>query len=224
MPHSEMTLFPGQPMRIYSVPDSITAHPEKWCVQIKKNGHRAVVRCDETGTVKMIGRHGDDHELTASKRHEWQWLTDVLKPPFVLDGELVGPRQAGTKNYVLWMFDIILLKGKSFERRPYLDRLYTLWAANPGNVHVHGTHYSYEACSEKLRNVPGYPISWASDLFRNILNPDGENEGLVFKRTDIPLAWHTRPGVEDPNQLKLRMEKGGESFEPDGEVPSDPAR
>ena len=31
----ELTLYPGQPMRIYQVPDLDPAH---WCAQVKKNG------------------------------------------------------------------------------------------------------------------------------------------------------------------------------------------
>jgi hypothetical protein len=191
MQHSEMTLFPGQPMRIYEVPPSVTAPDSSWLVQFKKNGHRAIVRCDEAGRVVMIDRHGKG-ELAASKKGEWQWLADVFAPPFVLDGELVGPRQAGSKNWSLALWDAISMAGCSWAEIRYLDRLRMLKEPIPrsqGTVHIVGWMFE--------------PAGWRN-IWDSITDPDGEDEGLVFKRWDIPLAWHTRPGVEDPNQLKLR--------------------
>ena len=182
----ELGLWPGQPMRIYSVPE---LDPAKWLTQLKKNGHRAIIRCGEDGAVRIFERHGRG-ELTAAKKHDWSWLNDLFAPPFVLDGELVGPRQAGTKNYKLVLWDYCLPDFS--EEALYEDRLVILEKM-----------VAYSRW-KTVSVIASYPVEQWQTLWSSLTDPDGENEGLVFKRSDIPLAWHTRPGVEDPNQLKLR--------------------
>jgi len=199
----ELTLFPGQPMRIYRVPPVVLENPDKWCVQVKKNGHRAIVRCPAVGKVNIFSRHGD--LLTAAGRaaNGWCWLCDIFDSPFVLDGELLGPRQAGSSGLTLCVWDAILLGGASLLNVPYLERWgllgETVLQGNLDNNIFHNSGGSpMLVCAETM------PVEAWDGLWRGITDPDGPDEGLVLKRKDMPLAWHPRPGVEDPNQLKLR--------------------
>ena len=175
----ELTLFPGQPMRIYDVPPVVLENPDKWCVQVKKNGHRAIVRCPAVGKVNIFSRHGD--LLSAAKRattNGWSWLT-------------------------LCVWDAILLGGASLLNVPYLERWgllgETVLQGNLDNTIFHNSGGSpMLICAETM------PVNASDGLWGGITDPDGPDEGLVFKRKEIPLAWHPRHGVEDPNQLKQR--------------------
>jgi len=65
----------------------------------------------------------------------------------------------------------------------------------------------YEHANE-LEGTAYFHASWPvvqwQELWDALTDPDGPDEGLVFKRHDVPLAWHRKPGVKDVHQLKLR--------------------
>ena len=183
--HPELQLYPSQPMRIYAVPPDLGS---PWIVQIKKNGHRAIVRCASYDRpVCIYSRHGG--LLTAAKRTtDWSWLKDVFVPPFVLDGELVGPRQAGL-GHSLHLWDMIRHDGESMLAWPYLQRKMAITEMSPVSAGL--------SCET-------YPFERWQELWDSITDPDGPDEGLVFKRGDVAIPWHPRPNVEDAMMLKLR--------------------
>jgi hypothetical protein len=182
--HPELQLYPSQPMRIYEVPPNLGP---PWIVQIKKNGHRAIVRCvGPDDPVCIYSRHGDP--LTAAKGRDWDWLKDVFVPPFVLDGELVGPRQAGSEHR-LCLWDMILHDGESMLAWPYLQWKIAITEMSPVSAGL--------SCET-------YPFERWQELWDSITDPDGPDEGLVFKRADVAIPWHPRPNVESALQLKLR--------------------
>jgi hypothetical protein len=108
---------------------------------------------------------------------------------------------------------MVLCGGGSFLNVPYAERAeHMAWIIGSHKIPylpmpVKNGRWGVAAVScvnEYGAEPEGIGCADVSVLLSKIPNPDGEDEGLVFKRTDIPLAWHTRPGVEDPNQLKLR--------------------
>ncbi|KPL05708.1 hypothetical protein AMJ85_11115 [candidate division BRC1 bacterium SM23_51] len=211
---NELALLPGQPMRVYQVPE---LNEDDWIVQIKKNGRRCIVRCAGDDTpVELFNRHGE--RLTNTQ--DWQWLSEVIPPPFVLDGEELGSRQAGAERNRLVLWDCILLDGETLLDHWYTRRLVILRHRinHSGLRPVTGSFDQIAAlgflgCWRRdvwqrngqyfgiLGDLPlsDWPVFWEL-----ITDPDGPDEGLVFKRATVALAWHPRPGVKDPNQLKLR--------------------
>jgi len=188
----ELTLWPSQPKRIYALPPSVLASPDKWLAQIKKNGHRAIVRGEADGSVSIMSRHGE--RLSAALREDWTFLREVFRAPFVLDGELIGPRQAGARSDRLVVWDAILMGGASLLRTPYSERFALLRSECS----------QWEQAMHRVAVALSRPIEEWEELWRAIDDPDGEDEGLVFKRCDVALPWHATPCVETPHMLKLR--------------------
>lgn len=225
-----MQLWPGQPRRIYEPPATVLESPD-WTFQVKKNGWRDIVHCGSPDEpMQHFNRHG---EPAADDGTDWSWLAQVLPAPFILDTEKMGFRQAGADRNYRFIIDCPLLDGVDRTRWPYDERLALLrfhftdsgraarspitnvasdvllrqlWAGGRFFGCNLEDIWTWLPTGQQIALLSLWPITlwrttWAELLW---VDPEGPNEGLVFKRSSAPLAWHPRPGVKDPWQLKLR--------------------
>jgi ATP-dependent DNA ligase len=95
--------YPEKPMRIRKIEDV----PEGYFVEVKKNGHRIEILCEDN-ELKLLSREGTP--LKAGKNFNWEWLKDVFPQPFYLDGECIGARQKGDVSDTIVIWDAIIRK------------------------------------------------------------------------------------------------------------------
>lgn len=197
-----MRLFPPNPKRIYSVPTLVG----DWIVQIKYDGHRAVIECFD-GECKVFGKAGQ-YPLAATKGYDWSWIKSIFGDNFILDGELIGPRQAGEPNNRLVVWDDAFLDGVELTDAIYRDRQSGL---------IRRLNIDGQVATEGMYVIAAYKgmtlyanRSWSAAQWQQIGREVTERElvyeeGLVFKRADHCLCWHPRTNQETFNMLKLKF-------------------
>jgi len=174
-----MRLFPPNPKRIYSVPTLVG----DWIVQIKYDGHRAVIECFD-GEFKVFGKAGQ----------------------YPLAGEVIGPRQAGEPNNRLCVWDDAYLDNVNLTDVIYRDRQSGLIR----RLNIDG-QVGMEMCVvAAYKGMTLYASrSWSAAEWRQVQQEllarnRADEEGLVFKRADHCLCWHPRTNQETYDMLKLK--------------------
>jgi len=195
-----MRLFPPNPKRIYSVPTLVG----DWIVQIKYDGHRAVIECFD-GEFKVFGKAGQ-YPLAATKGYDWSWIKSIFGDNFILDGEVIGPRQAGEPNNRLCVWDDAYLDNVNLTDVIYRDRQSGLIR----RLNIDG-QVGMEMCVvAAYKGMTLYASrSWSAAEWRQVQQEllarnRADEEGLVFKRADHCLCWHPRTNQETYDMLKLK--------------------
>lgn len=205
-------LYPPNPSPIYS-PKEFFWDSSDWIVQIKKNGCRAIV-VGEEGEVTIYNRLGSI--LSVSKEFNWDCLLDLFKPPFMLDGELIGRKQGEWSNR-LYLWDILAENGESYIKRTYGFRLRILCSqfATPRVEVVVSNDFTadrkiiYSNIGEKggveISIANSFPASeWERLLIHRSSDVrKGENEGLVFKSLDANYKWTSKRQGQNPGMFKF---------------------
>lgn len=192
-------IFPEKPKRVYD----IKTVPSNYQFQIKKDGHRAIIIIN--GEVKIYNRHGAI--LNAGKKFNWEWLSKVFPKGTILDGELVGARQAGQINDTIVIWDCPFFKEENLldkslsERHGILEKLTSNNILPINNGKLFGTSYlenedGMSICLSKNFDLSDYQKCWMS--LDNYFD-----EGLVFKNPKANLNWNYVSTTESINQLKL---------------------
>lgn len=189
-------IYPGRPIRAYSV----SAIPENYMFQIKKDGHRVIIVCDGHDIV-FYNRHGKKLSSIIKYEDKWKFISSIFPAPFVLDGELVGPRQAGSKSDIIYLWDCPVMDGRNLMKCPYIDRYMSLMNYSSNIV----SNSSISIANKNGMSVELSLIKTYNEFYCafNSLIKD-EDEGVVFKNTRSSLYWSAiRPG-DDPNQIKIK--------------------
>lgn len=182
----EMFVIPNKPLRIYD-PASLsrTIELEKWWVQPKWNGHRALPFCDAKGGVIVYSRHGTP--LTRAKT-DFKWLSVLGIPrPWELDGELLIDGRM-----IVW--DIAVIGGEYVFKKPYAERFALLKRYFPKRFKKEA--FSIEII-ESLRG-PEYKKFM-------LMQGDTHLEGFVFKNPEGTDHWGPYKTIDVPSQLKYRF-------------------
>jgi len=162
-----------------------------WIVQVKKDGHRALL-CTHDENLDIFNRYGTS--LNSSRKFDWSWLLDVLPPDSLIDGELVGTRQANPPNKIA-VWDMPIYKARDLTNVPYGERYALLRKVllNKNNIEHDGMKLLV------LRTLPvkDYLKFW------NTLGP--EDEGVVFKNPKATLDWDLYKTRKIVQQLKLKI-------------------
>lgn len=207
-----MFLFPSKPTRIYDPAQTIKTLTEvgkvdDWVVQVKKNGCRTNPEA-ENGTLKMWGR---DHTiLGVSREYDWSPLMELFPAPFLLDGELIGRKQAEQSNR-LYLWDCPILDGVNLIGRNYDERYQILWNTFYKNATAMGLKVN---CDFDWRWVQiggirvGVCATFSANMWKETLEimmkkydgSTGEIEGLVFKNKKTTMSWGATKEIRD--QLK----------------------
>lgn len=171
----------------------LPADPDRWGLEIKWDGVRAVTYLDGKGSVRATGRRTTD---IGDRYPELGVLADLLPgQTAVLDGEIVAFDQDGRPSFerlqqrmhvsgpparlvretpVYYMvFDLLELDGNSLYRLHYQDRRELLESLDLAGGPIEVPPYLAGPDSEQLRELVDYTI-------------EQELEGLVAKRLDSP--------------------------------------
>ena len=194
-----MRLFPPNPKRIYSVPTLVG----DWIVQIKYDGRRAVIECFD-GEFKVFGKAGQ-YPLAATKGYDWSWIKSIFGDNFILDGEVIGPRQAGEPNNRLVVWDAAWIHGNDLTKLDYKDRMIAT-CAFIGKDFDGGSTLTAQCDGMMLRQATSFSAGqWEHVRSEALARNRADEEGLVFKRADHCLCWHPRTNQETYNMLKLKF-------------------
>lgn len=211
-----MFWFPEKPQRIYDinrVPDSYTA-------EVKKDGHRVIVT-DINGKFEMLSREGTP--LTAIKQPDkWQPIFErIFGSGYYLDGELVGPRQAGIKADTIILWDMLYDDGELLNKYTYFMRHSRLVSVfNNNTVLYEFVPNTEKPCSKDILDkfigtvsvkidelYLGVSVRYQKKDVERILGLMDPlyNEGLVFKNVKSPLNWSIKATTHSANQLKFKI-------------------
>lgn len=194
-----MFLYPEKPMQIHDI-DFV---PKNYIAQIKKDGHRAIIEIDNI--VKVYNRNGDI--LNASKKYDWSWLNKVFPNKTLLDGELVGIRQAKELSDTIVIWDAPIYDGVSLKNNSYIERWNVLNSLVCKKQQVtkksYGCSFIAEFDGMKLFLSHNFPINLAKAIIQKL---DAHfDEGIVFKNPDSKLEWSKIKTVTTTNQLKYKI-------------------
>jgi ATP-dependent DNA ligase len=170
--------FPGRPSRIWPAGDffqHLVTNPA-WAVEPKLDGYRVVCVWNARG-VEAWTRHGNPQKLSVDVRAALEALD--LAPGSALDGELLGPRKAGSPQSFV-AFDYPCVGGK-LDARPLDMRRATLERLRLPVI-------------ERLSNkVASYERALAAG-----------HEGVVLKRRDSRYPFGHGPTSETTVWLKAK--------------------
>ena len=179
--------FPCKPNRL--APDSpyfaIIDNDPRWIGELKKNGWRCLAYREASGLVLYTRHHTLITDALPDLRN---FLTLVLRPGTIIDGELVNNRTKGTKG-LYYAFDIIQAEGVSLVDEPLHVRrahLEKLLPPSPGMVEL------------AAQTLTGKKRLYEASI-------EGEvNEGVVLKKESSKyLASDTRC-LQHPHWLKVK--------------------
>lgn len=193
-------LYPEKPQRVYDA----NRVPEHYKVQVKKNGWRIILTSQKPGSITLYNRHG--RKISTAQEFDWTWITKILPSPFILDGEVVGPRQKSMKSDTIVIWDAAYLDGKDLTKRTQQDRwemlnAYACQLPPERNVKNYGARLIGESGKTQLYLSETYPYSQYYKIWEE-LDRDFD-EGLVFKNFQSPLSWNRFKTKENISQLKL---------------------
>jgi hypothetical protein len=209
-----MFLFPSKPRQIVDPAQTVKNLTEletidNWCVQVKKNGCRTNPEADKN--LPELSMWGRDHTiLGVSREYDWTPLFELLPAPFLLDGELIGRKQAEQSNR-LYLWDAPILNNCNLVGMPYGKRLNNLYNHFVNNAKVlklevnEDVEWTWIETGEIQVGVARpYPATkWEpllADMMKAYKGSTGEIEGLVFKDTTATMDWGRT--VEIHSQLK----------------------
>jgi len=193
-------LYPEKPVRIYDA----SKVPPSYGFNVKKNGWRTEILAHENEKVELFNRHGK--LISTAKEFDWQWIAKLFKAPFLLDGEVLGPRQKLSKSNTIVIWDAAFLGGRNLTKLSYIDRWKMLNthacqlppARNEKNF---GTRLIAENEHTSLYLSEWYNISEYEKIFAEL--DANFDEGLVFKNPNSKLDWNRFATKERISQLKL---------------------
>lgn len=181
-------------------PDALLAFERLgWVGQIKKNGTCTVLEYDPaTQTLQTWTRHNEAHKLWAPDINSpcLRKLKELRGGRYILVGELLHSKVTGIKD-TLYLFDILVADGKDLAGTTFtyrMDLLHSLWK-------VATTTFDYDVVDERLW-VANLIKSDFKKLFQSLTKP--EDEGLVLKKPDAPLAPCWRQTANSNWQIKCR--------------------
>ena len=172
----QIPYWPGKPMRVWpgGLYNTIIKSPD-WVVEPKLDGWRCLVEW-ATERVRAWTRHGKVLKLHPDVQNDLERL--LLRPGTVIDGELLGPRQAGAKQRFV-AFDVPSLPDLDYDRR-------RLWLEHAAEHFV-------------VPQLPSHPSSFIAAV-------NGGYEGIVIKRRAslYPYALGANPR-ETHDWLKVKV-------------------
>lgn len=194
-------LFPEKPNEIHD----LNIVPPNYLGQIKKDGHRAIIEIDNI--VKIYNRQGGI--LSATANQNWSFLNKIFPNKSLLDGEIVGIRQAKEKSDTIVIWDIPICDNIYLLKNSYLERWNLLNSFVAKNQIVTNKSFGCKFIGENnglsiyLSN--NFQVSEAEDIFKQL---DGNfDEGIVFKNPNSCLEWSKTKTKVTINQLKYKIKK-----------------
>lgn len=191
-------LFPEKPNRIYS--EGVV--PDNYLFQYKKDGHRAIILIKEDN-VEIYNRHGNI--LNASKNFDWNWLKDIFPKNTMLDGEIVGARQAGELNDTIVIWDIVYENNVSLIDLSYKERWEKLFQYTSKEIKTTKKSIGTIFIAENNNTEIYLSNNYQKCNFKNEWNKLDKifDEGIVFKNPDSKLSWNIFGTKTTSNQLKI---------------------
>ncbi|MGC2423193.1 MAG: RNA ligase family protein [Nitrospirota bacterium] len=160
-----------------------------WIAEVKKNGWRALPTKSEDGSLTIWTRHKTLIKDAVPELREA--LANMMPNGTILDGEFINNRTKGVKGK-LYLFDIIMLEGKSLIDMPLRERRKML-----EGVVVEGPHIEL---AQQIR-------VGKKQLYYQSIEGE-ENEGIVIKRLDSKYLASEKSCPQNPYWLKVkRVEK-----------------
>ncbi len=154
----------------------------RWIGEIKKNGWRCLIHRDKE--VILWTRHKTViHEPLAALRDSLRAVPEDT----ILDGELIHFRTQDVKG-VLYLFDILVHKGRQLTHLPLADRRKILEEVAGGLTGVE--------LAQQVR------VGKKALYHRALLDP--VNEGIVLKKIDSPYLVSEKRCLQNPFWLKVK--------------------
>jgi bifunctional non-homologous end joining protein LigD len=128
-----------------AAPGDLT-RPDEWAFEMKWDGFRALAHVQDTETVRLVSRSGQDLTVTFPELAALAAQVDAARLPVVLDGEIVALDRAGRPDFRrlqhranlrkerdvnrakaqvqvdLMLFDVLVADGDDVTGRPYTER------------------------------------------------------------------------------------------------------
>lgn len=151
-------------------------------------------------------RHNDDHKM-------WSMSSEVAAPfltkeigESIFVAELLHSKVSGGPKNTLYVFDVLMLKGKHLTGVTYEDRMdMAVSVLNAKDTGLKGHYVS----TERVLVAKSYDRGFKS-LFDGLVQ--GEDEGIVLKNPKAPLLTCSRNGLNSKWQVKCRKWNKNFSF------------
>lgn len=135
-----------RPMLATAAAPGDLSRPDEWAFEMKWDGFRALAHVQDTGSVRLVSRSGQDLTVTFPELAALAAQVDAARLPVVLDGEIVALDRAGRPDFRrlqhranlrkerdvnrakaqvqvdLMLFDVLVADGDDVTGRPYTER------------------------------------------------------------------------------------------------------